>query len=809
MSDALRAYLRDRDLGVLQDHLALGGAYPGEHGRVLQSVLATTDRGTYLVGATDDAAHVHLDLGLATELVYRQALLGDTIEITGAPLSVPTGQAQRVLDALATARIIGEGPPPEPLTAVDSSYCESMREAEATWVSMWLEPQEQLLAWLYTDEARPVTSPIMGDTTAPLRYVLTDRRHALVGVSPVGDLILEALPWSMLSVERSVVRGGVVTSPATWKTTRGNASSYQALHAVPGMASALAAREVARLLWRHDKRDAYDELRARRLLCAQPTDALSVLGLEWVIDAPAEGPRGLSEAVVAALGALQTQPHPDRKLADWASDWALPRPHQRVVIAALRAVDTAHAALALEFHVRLHATASTDEQGIAADHLLAEHLLEVDEPALAATLLGTTLERLPNAEVYELVAPQREDVQTDTEDEQAALRGRLARVATLEFLVTATTGRDRTAPLRELAALQPLNPQRFSDLAAHLEDEPETTDLDLGTRAKAVARLLTEPDAFAQDESPPLPHVRGLETQQIEETLRHREARDGGVMGKLQTMLAKVSVPDGSAVKAYCERVQYKANTDLESAISAATVVLGVPSMLAYVSRGEKSIGMRAYEDDLPFLVVGGDHLDATADAYLPPAALHFAVGAELAHLRLAHSRVTPAEVWAGGLELGVEGLGVVFAATPLIKKVYSTTLGKIVSTVGGPIVDRVRGNLKANKKQPRGSLSHDNSELVAAHRVMQFTADRAGLLLAASPTAAIRAMFAGHPASLAKWALVRRHPLVDVLIRGEDASERDQMLAVRVAAMLAFFVSPDFATLRQAIRAEDAVPEG
>ncbi len=808
MSDALRAYLRDLDLGALDDHLALGGDFPGETAPALKSLLALTDRGTYLVGATDDAVHAHLDLGSETGLVYRRALLGDTLEIAGASLSVPTGQAQRVLDALATARIIGTSPPPDSLTSARSSYCESMRTAERTWVSMWLEPQERLLAWLHTDEERAVTSEIMGDTSAPLRYVLTDHRHALVGLSPVGDLVVETLPWSALAVERSVVRGGVVTAPATWKTTRSNVGSYQALHAVPGMPGPDATREVARLLWRQDKRTTDDERRAHVLLSTQRADPLSGLALEWIVDAPADGPSGLSEAAAAALAALQPQPRAAEVLAHWASDWAFDGAHQRTMIDNLRAIDTAHAALVQELHIRLHGALPSDEQDTQSDHRLAEHLLEVGALPQAAAVLGTTLERLPNAEVYELVAPQREDLQTDTEDEQAAFRGRLARVTTLELMVTATTGTDRTASLRELAALQPLNPQRFSDLAEHLGGQPEPTDVDLGARAMQVARLLSEPDAFLQEQGPPVPHVRGLEAQHIEETLRHREARDGGVMGKLQTMLAKVSAPDGSAVKAYCERVQYKAHVDLESAVTAATVVLGVPAMLAYVSRGEKSIGMRAYEDDLPFLVVGGDHLDKTADAYLPPAALHFAVGAELAHLRLAHSRVTPAEVWAGGLELGVEGLGVMFAATPLLKKVYSTTLGKIVSTVGGPIVDRVRGNLKTNKKQLRGSLSHDNSELVAAHRVMQFTADRAGLLLAASPTAAIRAMFAAHPSSLAKWALVRRHPLHDVLVRGDDASERDQMLAVRVAAMLAFFVSSDFATLRQAIRVEDPVLE-
>ncbi len=800
MSDALRAYLREHDLGELLDLVALGGDFPGEHGRALQTLAVATDRGTYLVGASDELASTHLDLGRATGLIYRQAMLGDTIEIGGASLSVPTGKAGRVLDALATGRVLASGPQTPSLASEASSYRESMRRSERAWLSMWLEPGERLLAWLHTDEARPVVSAVLGDTAAPLRYVLSDRRHALVGLSPVGDPVVETLPWSSLVVERSVMRGGVVRSPATWKTTRSNASSYRALKAVPGMPSTQAAREFARLLWRQDKRAAEDERRARELLRVQPTDALSALSLACILDAPKDGPQELSEATLDALRLLQVEPNADELLADWASRWALPPAQQRVLIAALRTLDRSHAVMALELHGRLHGTASADARSVAADHELAEHLLEVGAPDRAAAVLRATLERLPGAGVYELVAPQGGDAQAETEDEQAALGGRRARIATLQILVTATTGPDRTQWLRELTALQPLNPQRFVDLAEHLDGELDPAERDLRARAEVVARLLTEPDALSEDTRPLAPDVRALETRQIDEHLRHPEARDGGLMGKLQTMLAKVSIPDGSAVKAYCERVQFKAQPDLDAAITAATVMLGVPSMLAYVSRGEKSVGMRAYEGELPFLVVGGDHLDPKADAYLPPAALHFAVGAELAHLRLAHSRVTPGEVWAGGLELGVEGLGVVFAAAPLLKKVYDTMLGRVLGTVGGPLVERVRGKLKANKKTPRGSLSHDSSELVAAHRVMQFTADRAGLVLAASPTAAIRAMFAGHPASLAKWGLVRRHPLVDVLLRGEDASERDTMLAVRVAAMLAFFVSSDYATLRTAL---------
>ena len=56
------------------------------------------------------------------------------------------------------------------------------------------------------------------------------------------------------------------------------------------------------------------------------------------------------------------------------------------------------------------------------------------------------------------------------------------------------------------------------------------------------------------------------------------------------------------------------------------------------------------------------------AQRILEPTTREHAIAAELAPLRFAHSRVTGDEVWAGTLDLGLTGLGVLMAAAPLLK---------------------------------------------------------------------------------------------------------------------------------------------
>ncbi len=190
----------------------------------------------------------------------------------------------------------------------------------------------------------------------------------------------------------------------------------------------------------------------------------------------------------------------------------------------------------------------------------------------------------------------------------------------------------------------------------------------------------------------------------------------------------------------------------------------------------------------------------SSGDAFLDAGALRFAVAAELAHLRYAHSRVTSDEVWAGTFDLGLTGLGMLVAAAPILTKLKAPAR-HLLDKVGAPAIDRWRKKLS---KRDSHSLVSDNSQLIAAHRAMQLSADRAGLLVCGDPEAAIRAMFAVNPAYLSSWPLVVSHGLRAALtreLRDDDPRERERLedLAVRVAALLSFYLSDEYAQLRAA----------
>jgi hypothetical protein len=96
----------------------------------------------------------------------------------------------------------------------------------------------------------------------------------------------------------------------------------------------------------------------------------------------------------------------------------------------------------------------------------------------------------------------------------------------------------------------------------------------------------------------------------------------------------------------------------------------------------------------------------------------------------------------------------------------------------------------------------------------MQLSADRAGLVVCGDPRAAIRAMFMVHPAYLSLWPLVGSHGLRTTVtreLRQDDERERKRLedLAVRVAALLSFYLSDEYALLRAAIMPAMATPAG
>jgi hypothetical protein len=841
--------LRDAGKGELQDELRLNGEVELGRDRSSSTSLCLTTSGLYLVllrASSDDVIDL---LGADRRLRYRSQLLGDRLEIDHWTLSVPWRrgeQAQRIIGLARIRRAFGltqaraaharsiddqDGP-----WAWSEPFVDELDPLACAWLRSWLDADERLLACKPTDAYHRFDSPVLGIVDAPVWLVITERRQGLVSLSSVGD------PWSLVlpDVALEVVSGKVVSSNVGRSLLKvdgrelpiglGDEKLFIELAALPGLRGHDRLRAVARALWLRDPSGAEATRAAAILDELAPRDPLARLARALLVDPqarPNAGPASTgADAVELASRPLEPLPDPVSDalrdlvthadaatalaLVDWWREWEVGPELGELLVEHLCERGRAGLELALPLHEHLRplllAKLDDDPEDAALlDFVFVEHLLALDHAEPALELLAIRRRALPSEQLQDLLPPS------------PTRGGQQIRIELYELAASAHAqlGDGEVTALGELARLQPLVRERIEQLITRLRErdpterdasEPAEAQVDsLLARAERVRELLDDVGGLglaaaeqAVGETSEPRRVRALGEQQLE-LLRHPAARADGVLGRLQGALAKVVVPDCSVLKSYCERANLARDPALARALTDATVVLGLGGVEVFISRGDKAVGARAYEGGTSFLLIGGDHVNASSDAFLDEGALRFAVAAELAHLRYAHSRVTSNEVWAGTVDLGLTGLGMLIVAAPMLKGLKAPAK-HLLDKVGAPAITRWRKKLEGRDVH---SLANDNSQVIAAQRVMQLTADRAGLLVCGDPRAAIRAMFSVHPGYLSSWPLVGSHGLRTALtreLRDADEHERLEDLAVRVAALLSFYLSDEYALLRAAI---------
>jgi len=285
------------------------------------------------------------------------------------------------------------------------------------------------------------------------------------------------------------------------------------------------------------------------------------------------------------------------------------------------------------------------------------------------------------------------------------------------------------------------------------------------------------------------------------QVLRHPAARDSSALGVLQGYLAIAREPDRSSLRAFCERLAEGEHPAAASALADAIVVLGARSIDAFISRGEKGIGVRGYAGQPPFLLIGGHHLDSSTTFFMRAEELRFAIATEVAHIRLGHQRMTPGEVWTGAWDKSRAGLDLVFTLLPAFKGWELAE--KLVRAVTLTRKAALTVDKAARTKIREESLGVRLADLVEAHRLMQLTADRAGLLLAGDLKHAVRAMLLLDPTLRPELTLALEHGLASVLLREDENGELYQPdLLIRVSALIGFYVSGAWCRLRAAMGA-------
>lgn len=445
---------------------------------------------------------------------------------------------------------------------------------------------------------------------------------------------------------------------------------------------------------------------------------------------------------------------------------------------------------------------STDAD-IAAQLATAEELARQGKVDAARALLKTIYDALPDERLSDLLpAPTR--------DLTSAEEGRSFHARALEQLarLPGPDGRPDPSCVAELARLQPLVPLRLGALA-------DAAAPGLGDRARTALRALLSGGLAhsPENEGTPKDPRRPLAERLVSESLRHPLARKGTVLGKMQAMLAAIDAPDLSMLRDYCEPLQ-TGSSDASGAVAQAAFVLGTPAVSGYVSRGAKGVGVRAYAGDPAFVLVGGRHLEADGTYTLTPRELLFAIGSEVAHLRYEHARVTSREVRQGAWDMSKQGIDMMLGILPVIQGLKAAPVAsrfarripvtKLRAALHGLAHLRagVQRTVEIAPEPESESLGAAVEELVAAHRVMQLTADRAGLLLADSLSASLRAMLSVSPdyRPLLDRAL---HTNLDTALAERDGEGNliNQAVAIRTASLISFYLSDDYAILARELR--------
>lgn len=638
-----------------------------------------------------------------------------------------------------------------------------------------------------------------------------------------------SLPSKRAYASQRLGRTHVELGDYRWRSQFDNDQRFGEIAALMSSTPHDRAREVARLSWRskegHELHRPYVIGLLQWLVAGadEELDQLTLLCVAGRID-PADGPADdvahgpvAPGALVDCLERLVQGPLAAGELGRWAEQWQIAAADKGIIVKRLRSLrpERRAAELALSLRRQLRhdqrSVAAAPAQLAVADVSFAKHLCAAGQRREARRVLEERLELLGETSLDEL--------SVEAGEAGVLVGGAVGAARRDVLLLLATLAEDdepgRVARLRELVRLEPINPERIEALR-------EAADPATAGRAEAVRELLGAGALGAAAPVEQLEELAPIDREELEARLPHPAARDPGVIVQIQQWLGRTQQPDYSTIKSYSERASADDYPVLLDALADATLTLGVDGVEGFVSRGERRLGVRAYEATPPFLVIGGDHLDRASDFFLTDRELRFAIGAEVAHLRFGYTRLTSSELWDGLLYRGKQALDVAaMLAGPLgalgnllrgaqqvstverVLRQVGVASRKAASVLGvAKEIQQVWGGGEAAADQATAEISSaDSGKLLAACRAMQLGADRAGLLLADDLRAALRAMCLSSRAYAPELRLAERHGLTKSLSRRDAGGAPPQPeLSLRLVSLCAFYLSEDYEALRRAM---------
>lgn len=748
------------------------------------------------------------------QLRYVSGTFGDRVQLGERQWAIPKGRGSDVRRLIAISRVCqwshaDAGPAPSrwpdenecsdmARSWASTPLCELPNPIQAMWLWRWLQPGERVLAWLEFADERVIDSPVGRGGKASHYYLLSSTRSALVAIGSFGDV--EYLPLTgAIEVEGERGRDRVRAEGEQFRTSLTNQGQFKRAAQLAACAAGPRLREWARLLWQADRKvkpETFSTIEAVLSDAAERGDARARLCHWWLRESTmagklavpvGEGPQ-LAEAVTAWLEHVGS----GGGLIEWMQRWQVPRATAEQVVSELRSRDDERARkLALPLHdhlvgLALGNDALADAQRVAG---LVRHALEVGRSEDVRARLDHMIEETGGQAMAEL------DTRPDGELPDLAQAHFDLLLLRVEWARAEQQLESQRNDLESCLRLRHFDAELSEALQAVAPDE-------VARRCMAVRSAMAVEALGTLDPPTDWPKIAPVSEESLRDRLPHPCSR-GGVWTNLQAFLAKVDMPDHAELAKYCLRTREER---VQARVTDACVALGLTGVEVFVSHGELSVGVRAHEGDPAFLLLGSEHLEPDSSLYLDDRELSFAVATELAHLRFGHTRVTSNEVWAGAFDKGKDTIELLLSVVPFVGHwKWGDRLASLAGQLGNQrvssAIDKAKKALGGESSAPR-PRSLDRSEgLIAAHRLMQLTADRAGLLLCGDFATAVRALLKMRPRDAAQLPIIARLGLRDALIRqAKGADPAMDELSARVAALASFYVSRDYDELRREI---------
>lgn len=653
-------------------------------------------------------------------------------------------------------------------------------------------------------------------------FLLSKYDAKIVGFDLRNELIAvyDIEPESM-TVKNEMGRNTVkIGAHIVFYTMRSNTNEFLEIQALTSLQDKNRLREIARLNWIYREKDNKYEEFSMELMSSliekddNPFDELSAFYIEYSKNKGKTVFEKLKDddKLLILLQEILEYAGTYDLLSSWVEKWQVSYSDilalNKLFVSA--AADKVQAKNILPFHRLVrekYQKKSKDEiNKVLFDYEYAKHLIRCEQIDEAKKVLYKRLKQLPDESISDLLPP-------DDLDLSGNAAGQILKVKILEILSDIEDEKQGVEHTKQLAILQPLVEKRINNLVEVAKDK-------LLDKAKELKQLMEPGGLLAQSVNIIDEKYNRLPAKLIEKTLKHPASRKGNSFSNLQKWIAKIDVPDHSVIKSYADPLNKEKYPQLSGIVDDIKYALNIENLETYISHGQKSFGINAFEGEPNFLIIGSDHLKPESPHYLRYSELKFAVAEELAHIYFKHARITSSDIWRGVIDKSSSALDALITLIPVagifgkslqgisklnnIASILQKTekLEKVSQTGKGIIEASTTAVDIYEQKISKPKEVSKEIQLLASSRILQLTADRTALIFTESLNAAVRTMFIESPRYRTELSLVEKYGLRDFLLKKDDKENFvHQDFAIRLANLFAFFLSDEYDEAYKALK--------